>query len=334
MQQSATRPDTDAGCGVYQETPMRKRSTLFPSLVVAVVTGAVLFGAPVARADDAPIADRPAPEDDASRHVIDRTWLYADDARVPAPMTVIGTVIGLSSVSYTNVGSSVSRIASPYPNTYNGFADNTAQPGGMIAVGGEVGLLPRISVMALGQMGIGGADGVPNPSAGSSGSGSTSCRRRGLIRIWSRAAATFARRGRAPSDDDNGKWLPGSPSGDNGAWIQAAFSGDVGRFRLATTVHGEHVFSTGRDPLDVMVEAGTSYRIVGCLPCRPGVCGTGSRGVVQPRCRRCGATLPGASPIASLQLLGDRLSMVAGPAIGLSSLSPAFVGRFALAYGF
>ena len=35
--------------------------------------------------------------------------------------------------------------------------------------------------------------------------------------------------------------------------------------RIATTFHGEHVFSEGRDPLDVMVDVGVSYRVVGGL---------------------------------------------------------------------
>src|ERR1700729_1734862 len=101
------------------------------------VARAVAFTTATARADEPPSPDEPQASDDASRHRIDRTWLYADDALVAAPMTVVGT----SSLSYTNVGSSISRVASPFPNVYNGFAANTAQPGGMISVGGEVGII-------------------------------------------------------------------------------------------------------------------------------------------------------------------------------------------------
>ena len=73
---------------------------------------------------------------------IDRTWLYNDDARVAAPLTVLG----MSSLSYTNVGNSPSRIVTAFPgcsapcNSYNSFAGNTATPGGMLQIGGEVGL--------------------------------------------------------------------------------------------------------------------------------------------------------------------------------------------------
>jgi hypothetical protein len=62
-----------------------------------------------------------------SWHQIDRTWLYVDDARVSSPFVVVG----ISSASCTAAGASPTRIVSPYPNTYNAFAGNTAQPGAM-----------------------------------------------------------------------------------------------------------------------------------------------------------------------------------------------------------
>jgi hypothetical protein len=74
-----------------------------------------------------PAVDEPTPEDDAARHAIDRTWLRADDAHVAAPLVFVET----SSVSYTSVGNSPSRIASPFPgcsapcNSYNSFAGRT-----------------------------------------------------------------------------------------------------------------------------------------------------------------------------------------------------------------
>ena len=39
-------------------------------------------------------------------------------------------------------------------------------------------------------------------------------------------------------------------------------------------------------------------------------------------------------PTAALQLLQDRLTIVAGPSVGLSSGSPNVLGRLAVAYGF
>jgi hypothetical protein len=132
--------------------------------------------------------------------------------------------------------------------------------------------------------------------------------------------------------DDSGRWFPGNPRGDNGGWIQAAFAGDVGRVRMAATVHGEHVFSSGRDPLDVMVQLGASYRVAGAFR-------LGAEYVGQDLEESFTAGAEGGArhfvgPTASLQLLRDRLTMVAGPSVGLSALSPEVLARFALSYGF
>jgi hypothetical protein len=283
-----------------------------------------------------PAVDKPMPEDDAARHAIDRTWLYVDDAHVAAPLVFVET----SSVSYTSVGNSPSRIVSPFPscsapcNSYNSFAGNTATPGGMIDVGGEVGLLPRFSVMAIGQIGVGGSDNVPSPNAGLI----AGVRFQALPSDWKNTRLAFSagylrEAWQGPVyDDDTKTWSGGSPNGDNGAWIQGAFSGDIDRFRLAATLHGEHVFSAGRDPLDIMVEAGASYRVVGDFRAGFEYVGQDLEESFSPGAE--GGARHFLGPIASLQLLSDRLTMVIGPAIGLTVRSPDFLGRFALAYGF
>jgi hypothetical protein len=283
-----------------------------------------------ARADDAVSPDQPSSDGDVNQHRIQRTWLYADDASVAAPLSVVAS----SNASYTNVGSSPSRIASPYPNIYNGFAANTAQPGGMISAGGEVGLVPRLSVMAMGQLGIGGVDGVPDPSAGMI----AGLRLRLSPSDWQNVhlalSAGYLREAWSGPvyDDDSSKWLPGSAKGDNGAWIQAAVAADVKRLRMAMTVHGEHVFWPGRDPLDVMAELGASYRVVADFRLGVEYVGQDLEETFTPGAE--GGARHFMGPIASLQLLDERMSIVAGPAIGLSSLSPSFVGRVALSYGF
>ena len=301
-----------------------------PLAAALCVSCAAWLSVSSAHADDAASPDQVSPSDEASRHQIDRTWLYADDARVAAPMTVIA----MSNLSYTNVGSSPSRIASPYPNVYNGFAENTAQPGGMIGVGGEVGLLPRLSVMAMGQLGIGGVDGVPNPSAGAL----AGVRLRLSPSEWQNThltlSAGYLREAWSGPvfDDDSGKWLPGSPHGDNGAWIQGALSADIDRLRLATTVHAEHIFSAGRDPLDVMAEVGASLRVVDAFRLGVEYVGQDLEESFSPGAE--GGARHFVGPVASCQLFAQRMSIVAGPAIGLSSLSPTFIGRLALAYSF
>jgi hypothetical protein len=296
---------------------------LLPVLVIAA-------SAAPARADDGLLPDQPKPDDAASKRAIDRTWLYADDARVPAPMTVIA----MTNLSYTGVGASPTRVDSPYPNTYRGFAGNTAQPGAMIGVGGEVGLLPRLSVVAMGQMGFGGVDSVPSPSAGAI----AGLRLQLLPPEWQHThlvvSGGYLREAWSGPvfNDDTGKWLPGAPNGDNGAWVQAAFSGDIQRLRLATTIHGEHVFWNGRDPLDVMVSLGASYRVAGAFRLGAEYVGQDLEELASPAAEAGARHFVG--PTASLQLLQDRLTMVAGPAVGLSAYSPTFLGRIAVAYGF
>jgi hypothetical protein len=300
-----------------------------PKFFLFATAGAVSLGVSTARADDAAVDDPPKAPDDASRHAIDRTWLYADDARVAAPLTVIA----MSNVAYTGVGSSPTRVSSPYPNTYDAFAGNTAQPGGMIGAGGEVGLLPRLSVMAMGQMGFGGVDGAPTPSEGAI----AGVRFQLLPPEWHDThlvvSAGYLREAwSGPVYGDSGRWLPGSPRGDNGAWVQAAVSWDIQRLRFATTLHGEHVFWAGRDPLDVMVQAGASYRLVGAFRAGLEYVGQVLEETFSPGSE--GGARHFLGPTASLQLLGDRITIAAGPAVGLSAQSPSFLGRFALAYGF
>jgi hypothetical protein len=288
-------------------------------------TVAIVLAPLAARADDT--VDQPAAHDVATEHRIDRTWAYADDARVAAPMTVIGT----TSFSYTEVGSSPSRIASPYPITYTAFAANTAQPGAMMGLGGELGLVSRLSVTAMGELGMGATEGA-TPSAGAV----VGLRLQVSPPSWRDAhvvlSAGYLREAWSGPIYDAGKWLPGSPEGDNGAWIQGAFSADIRRLRLATTLHAEHVFWPGRDPLDVMAELGASFRVIDAF--RLGVeyvgqdleesLGSGAEGGAR--------HLVG--PTASVQLLGERLSIVAGASAGLSVSSPDFLGRAGLSYGF
>jgi hypothetical protein len=286
-----------------------------------------------ALASSAALADGPAPADvpanDATTtHAIDRTWLYADDARVAAPLTFVG----MSSFSYTDVGSSPTAVASPYPNVYRAFAANTAQPGAMASVGGELGLLPRVSLLALGQMALGGE------GAGLNAGAIAGLRFSLFPSAWANAhlVASFGYLREAWTgpvfNDDTGTWLPGSAHGSDGAWGQAAIAGDIGRLRLATTFHGEHIFSPGRDAIDLMVQAGASYRLVGHFRAGVEYVGQDLEEVVSDAAE--GGARHFIGPTASLQLLQDRLSIVAGPSVGLSAWSPAFVGRLAVAYGF
>jgi len=287
-----------------------------------------------AHADD--LVDKPQPADDPARHAIDRTWLYTDDARVAAPMTVTAT----TSLSYTSVGTSPSRIVTAFPgcsspcNIYNSLGGNTGVPGGMLQVGGELGLVSRLSVMAVGQVGTGGSDSVPSPNAGVL----AGLRFQVFPSEWqtlhlavSGGYLREAWQGPAFNDDTN-TWRPGSPGGGNGAWMQASLSGDFRRVRLAATVHGEHVFSAGRDAADIMVQAGATYRIAGQFRAGFEYVGQDLEESLSNAAEHGARHILG--PIASMQLLDRRFTLVAGPSVGLTARSPDVLGRMAAAYSF
>jgi hypothetical protein len=186
--------------------------------------------------------------------------------------------------------------------------------------------------MATGQLGMG-ADGAPSPSAGAI----AGLRWQVSPSAW-RVAHIVVSGGylreawSGPVYDDTGKWLPGSPNGDHGAWIQGAFSADIQRFRIATTMHAEHVFWPGRDPLDVMAELGASYRVIDAF--RLGVEYVGQDLEESLSAGAEAGARHFVGPTASLQLLDQRLSIVAGASAGLSWSSPDFLGRAGVSYSF
>jgi hypothetical protein len=119
-------------------------------------------------------------------------------------------------------------------------------------------------------------------------------------------------------------------NGGDGAWMRLSIAQDVQRLRLGATVHGEHVFAGGRDPVDVLVMAGVSYAIAG--PVRAGI-----EYVAQDLEETLADQAEGGirqflGPQVALELLDRRLSIVGGPAAGLGPQSPAYTGRLSLAY--
>ena len=92
------------------------------------------------------------------------------------------------------------------------------------------------------------------------------------------------------------------------------------------------MFADGRDAVDVMVQAGASYRIVSVL--RAGVEYVGQDLEEAFNSGAEGGARHFVGPTASLQLLSDCLTASAGPAFGLSDRSPRVLGRMAVAYAF
>ena len=262
-------------------------------------------------------------EGNAERRKIDRTWLYVDDARTPDQWQVIGT----SSLAYTAVGSKAGGVGTPY----RPFASNTAQPGALVSVGAEVGLLSWLSLEAMGQMDVAGASAGPSPGA------IVDLRVRLTPESWKNihivASGGYARETWQPGGkSDDGDLLPGQPHGDNAAWGQVAVVGDINRLHLALTAHGEHGFANGRDGVDVMIKAGANYKILDWL--RAGVEYVGQDLEESFKDGAEGGARHFIGPTAGVQLLSDRLSIVAGPSLGLSAISPEWLGRVGVSYGF
>jgi hypothetical protein len=282
-----------------------------PSFVITLAATAIAAAPRPALADPPQqvTVDQPRQEDPAERHQIDRTMLYVDDARVAAPLTAIG----MASATYTSVGSDPERVYTP-------FAFNTAQPGVLMSLGGEVGLLPHLSVMAMGQMAAGGETSHPN-------AGVLAGVRVGLLPLSLKHVHLVASLGYLRE-----AWTQTAPDGDNGIWGALAASGDIYNLRLAGTVHLEHVFHEDRDAVDIMVQAGANYRVVG--PLRLGAEWVGQDLEESFNDAAEGGARNFLGPTASVQLLGDRLSIAAGPSFGIGDRSPKVLGRLALAYGF
>jgi hypothetical protein len=306
----------------------------------------LLVVAGVARAQSTEIPDRPDSEGGDARYAIDRTSLYGDDARIPAPMTIVATM----SFSYANIGGDPTYVSSPYPKQpagcftasgvpqpcYSTFAGNTAQPGGETILTGELGLLPRLSVLGSIMVGYGGTGGVPNPDVG----GMAALRVQVLPSSWTHThlviSGGYIREAYNPPVYDDDKtpavWLPGQAGGINAGYIQVAMSGDVGRLRLGGTFHGQHTFADGRDPLDIMVDLGASYRLAGSFRAGLEYVGQDLEETFSPGAE--GGPRHFLGPVASVQLWHDRITIVGGPSLGLSYISPDFVARVAASVSF
>jgi hypothetical protein len=90
------------------------------------------------------------------------------------------------------------------------------------------------------------------------------------------------------------------------------------------------VFASGRDPVDVLVMAGASFAVTG--PLRAGL-----EYVAQDLEEAVGDGAESGArqflgPTVALELMARRLSIVAGPALGIGPQSPAYSGRVSLAY--
>ena len=260
-----------------------------PGLALCALLAGLAFPSPAAAQERAtPTSEREAPR---------AAFLHVDGATAPA----VGTSVGTSSVTVTDLGSG-SRA----------FASDLARAGAVYTLGAETSLTPWLSFTATGL--------TDAPSADlATASGVTAGVRLTPLSVGpTRMSITVG--------------ALRELSGGTGTFARLALARDFGRTRVAVSAHGEHVVTPGRDAIDVMVSAGASYAVSG--PFRLGVeyVGQDLEGALDP------TELEGVrhfvGPTASIELFDRRVSVVAGPAAGLSYGSPRAVGRMAIVYAF
>ncbi len=123
-----------------------------------------------------------------------------------------------------------------------------------------------------------------------------------------------------------------APAAGEGAWAQLTLTHDAGRVRIGSTVHAEHVFAPGRDDLDVVVQLSASYRVARSFRLGAEYVGRDLEELVADGADAGAKHYIG--PTASVDLLRERVTLVAGPALGLSDFGPSVLGRVALSCGF
>jgi hypothetical protein len=264
-----------------------------------VLSVLAILAALQARADVNPAGDAvfELPDAPLFTQVPARTWLFNDDVALPAPLQGVA----VSRLTYSG-GNSPTRP----------FAANLASPGTMLELGAELGVVRGLSVQLIGVRG----ESYPY------GDGATGAQ------LGIRWAALASRSTRLVV---GAGYLRELSRGD-GAWGRVALEHERGRARLALSVHGERVFTPGRDGFDVMVTAGADMRVAG--PLRAGIeyVGQDLEGLAEPDAEGGARHIVGG--MLSMRLLSDRLSLVGGPAVGLGGPSPRAIGRAAIAYGF
>jgi hypothetical protein len=186
----------------------------------------VLLAAPSALAQEAVSADKvDAPKNESTD--VSRPWLYNDDPTIAAPLHVVAAI----GDTYSGNDKSTTRA----------FSSHDTGPGGKANVSLQLGLVRMLALDVTGVLG----------GYGSTMSG-------GVM-----AGARFA-----PFDGANHGFRLAIAAGylldldqASGAYGRVTASYDIGRLRLAAMVHGEHVFRTGQDALDVFATAGVSVRL-------------------------------------------------------------------------
>jgi hypothetical protein len=263
----------------------------------ATVLVVLAAGVPPAYAQEVAASSQGLGSESAPPEVAPRPWLYLDDPTLPAAMHVVA----FTRATYTKD-----------PSPTRPFGANLSRPGGLVEAGAEVSVMPKLSFAASG---FGGGD--------SFGFGALAGVRYEPLQGTALGRTTHAVL--------SGGYLRELNGGD-GAWLRFAFAQDIERLRLGATVHGEHVFATGRDAVDMLVMAGATYRVAG--PLRAGVEYVAQDLEAAGSDDAEGGVRQFIGPQVGLELLQNCLSLGAGPAFGVGPNSPRVTGRLAVAYEF
>ncbi len=240
-------------------------------------------------AEEAPVAVDLAAEAPESR-----SWSFVDESTVPR----LGEGFVQARGTHSRYATSPTRP----------FASNLAAPGTMAELGFEAGLGGGFSIAAT----AAGSDAFAGAGNGSAG---------GV------AGVRFA-----PKLTIDGLRLACTASylreltGAQGLFGRATATYDLGAWRFGGTGVLETVFATGRDEADVMMVLGVQREIFPRLRIGVEYVGQDLEGLVDDEEAEGGARhFMGAT--VSYALLDERLALIAGPSLGLSSGSPDVLGR-------
>jgi hypothetical protein len=199
------------------------------SLLYLVAVAVAIAHAAVARAAE----DRPLAVDEQraveERHAVEQPFLYMTDTHGPAPRQVVA--------GYALAFSSSAGAIRPIPGHFD-------QEGVVHTLGLEAGVVPRVQLFGTALI----AEAIGHSEVGAV-----------AVQGGARVLLTSPRSERFRLVADVA--FLREFSADMGIAGQLTASSDLGRLRLAASIHAEHLFATGRDPIDLYGVAGASLRV-------------------------------------------------------------------------
>lgn len=268
---------------------MRAKFVAAFAVCVSIVAGASAEEAALDEAALEAIASGSA----ANRAAAQRSWLFNDPATTMAPGDAF------ASVRATYGGNSLTRP----------FAGNLSTSGAMVEAGAEMGLTARLSAVAIGAREQDGND---------------SARTGAILGLRWSALPASSRHTQLVLSGGVLRELGGSAGG----WARLSVGHDEGRARFVASIHGERIFASGHDSIDMMVTAGANVRLLESVRAGIEYVGQDLEGAFGDESEGGARHIVGAT--FSAALIGDRMSIVAGPAVALGSAQTHVMGRVAL----